>query len=291
MSLNCTSKYKAKPQRSEGLPVICSGMFWEEKSLIGGFWVRENGMHLFKKKSVHSKLSRWELNQVWLSVTSATTAQPFEDHGTSREASWYDIHHGYDSYHESPFMSMITLIPTVWITTITYNYLQFFLFLISTTTIGTGTGIGMIGMISSSGSSRRSWGNLTTTVAGGLDCGRIFRATAIDGFPPSPQPPSRPVHLHKAPVLLASTHISWNLWKVSKVSSDLMPRSVQSYKSYMSSLRFQPAWTWNQWIKPRLRTSQSPHDAQSSHGLWGFTRSGRILFPTKTDLFFYLPGN
>lgn len=110
-------------------------------------------------------------------------------------------------HHESPFMSMITLIPTVWITTITYNYLQFFLFLISTSTIGTGTGIGMISMISSS-SSRRSWGNLTTTVAGGLDCGRIFGATAIDGFPPSPQPPSRSVHLHKAPVLLASTHIS-----------------------------------------------------------------------------------
>ena len=189
------------------------------------------------------------------------------------------------------FMSMITLIPTVWITTITYNSLQFFLFLISTTTIGTGTGIGMIG---SSSSSRRSWGNLTTTVAGGLDCGRIFRATAIDGFPPSPQPPSGPVHLHKAPVLLVSRHISWNLWKVSKVSSDdLMPRSFKTYKSYnMSSLSFQPAWTWNQWIKPRLRTSQSPHDAQSSHGLWGFNiRPGRILIPTKTDVFFKLPGN
>ena len=218
---------------------------------------------------------------------SATTAQPFEDHGTSREASWYDIHHGYDSSwitiyeydNRDPYClnhyNYIQL-PTV----LPFPYLHHHHW--------PGTGIGMI----SSSSSRRSWGNLTTTVAGGLDCGRIFGATAIDGFPPSPQPPSRPVHLHKAPVLLASTHISWNLWKVSKVSSDLMPRSVQSYKSYTSSLRFQPACTWNQWIKPRLRTSQSPHDAQSSHGLWGFnTRPGRILIPTKTDLFFYLPGN
>lgn len=211
---------------------------------------------------------------------SATTAQPFEDHGTSREASWYDIHHRYDSswttiyeyddldpycLNHYNYIQLPTVLPFPYLHHHHWHRhrnrhdrhdqqqqqekLREFDKYCSR----------WFGLRKNFSCNRNRW--ISTLSSAALKASSSSQGTCF---------------------ACVNTHFL-DLWKVSKVSSDLMPRSFQSYKSYTSSLRFQPAWTWNQWIKPRLRTSQSPHDAQSSHGLWGFnTRPGRILIPTKT---------